>query len=808
MLMQSEIALLEQSGITVDAVEALHGDEATGNEGATAAITTGFVSAYLDSPGIDAAFAQLHTSFPALTSLTDLPETTTGYDGSAGGLAGPSPVRMLRITTTPAVFSKPGFLIVAGLHAREWAPPLAAIEFASQLLNNYDPASADPDVIAVNTLVESLDILIVGAGNPDGIDYSHHDDAMWRKNRRPNGGAPACPGVDNNRNFSIYWGEGGSSPNPCDYQVYRGPSAFSEAEDRNLRFIVEQFPNVLAAIDCHSFGEKFLRPQPTGGSFIASEPVPAADHDIYSTLEASMNSAVAGVTAGKSYLTGTTSNHAGTFDEYMYFGHRIFAFELEIGEDFQPPIADALVSVQEAAAVMRAVATETLNLSARFITPTAVIQVVDKSGSMVSSGYVDATRWNAERIVDLLSLNDYAGIVSFNGSAATDLPLTPIFGAGDYAAARAAVAAIPFAGSTSIGAGIQQALSLAPPLGVRRAILLLSDGYENTAPMVDTVLPSVPEGTSIYTIALGFASDQVLLQHVATVTGGMYFFSPNELDLFRVYNYARGALADVDMVLDDQLSFGAGDSSSPPRHASRTIVIDCDVDYADFSVAAHQADVQIETTLRCLSVPSADLHRLERKTGIGYVVMRLKRPQPGIYELTVSPSSVRPVTCSVAAYVKSPLRLHLTTIRDPILPGRPIDLHLSVLDNGKPLQSLSISAEVRTPATSIQMLAKQWKKDMGLRSDAADRIGETLARAVAVRDHVRISTGQDPAKYFVQRVHLVHPMLARAPKTSMAVRTPTSRAVDGTYNVRVAVQGRTLSGCPFVRIASRSVRVG
>jgi hypothetical protein len=808
MLMQSEIALLEQSGITVDAVEALHGDEATGNEGATAAITTGFVSAYLDSPGIDAAFAQLHTSFPALTSLTDLPETTTGYDGSAGGLAGPSPVRMLRITTTPAVFSKPGFLIVAGLHAREWAPPLAAIEFASQLLNNYDPASADPDVIAVNTLVESLDILIVGAGNPDGIDYSHHDDAMWRKNRRPNGGAPACPGVDNNRNFSIYWGEGGSSPNPCDYQVYRGPSAFSEAEDRNLRFIVEQFPNVLAAIDCHSFGEKFLRPQPTGGSFIASEPVPAADHDIYSTLEASMNSAVAGVTAGKSYLTGTTSNHAGTFDEYMYFGHRIFAFELEIGEDFQPPIADALVSVQEAAAVMRAVATETLNLSARFITPTAVIQVVDKSGSMVSSGYVDATRWNAERIVDLLSLNDYAGIVSFNGSAATDLPLTPIFGAGDYAAARAAVAAIPFAGSTSIGAGIQQALSLAPPLGVRRAILLLSDGYENTAPMVDTVLPSVPEGTSIYTIALGFASDQVLLQHVATVTGGMYFFSPDELDLFRVYNYARGALADVDMVLDDQLSFGAGDSSSPPRHASRTIVIDCDVDYADFSVAAHQADVQIETTLRCLSVPSADLHRLERKTGIGYVVMRLKRPQPGIYELTVSPSSVRPVTCSVAAYVKSPLRLHLTTIRDPILPGRPIDLHLSVLDNGKPLQSLSISAEARTPATSIQMLAKQWKKDMGLRSDAADRIGETLARAVAVRDHVRISTGQDPAKYFVQRVHLVHPMLARAPKTSMAVRTPTSRAVDGTYNVRVAVQGRTLSGCPFVRIASRSVRVG
>jgi hypothetical protein len=75
---------------------------------------------------------------------------------------------------------------------------------------------------------------------------------------------------------------------------------------------LSNFPNVLAAIDCHSFGEKFLRPQPTGGSFIASEPVPVADDGIYSALETSTNSAIAAVTVGKSYVTGTTSN-AGTF---------------------------------------------------------------------------------------------------------------------------------------------------------------------------------------------------------------------------------------------------------------------------------------------------------------------------------------------------------------------------------------------------------------------------------------------------------------------------------------------------------------
>src|SRR5262249_28096038 len=151
---------------------------------------------------------------------------------------------------------------------------------------------------------------------------------------------PSCSGVDLNRNFSIYWGQAGSSANPCDYQIYHGPSAFSEAENRNIRHVIETFPNILAAVDCHSFGETFYRPQPTGGKFISAEPVPPDDHAIYLALEAAMNAAVATVSPGKTYSTGTTSNHAGTFDEYTYFGHRIFGFEVEIGQDFQPPIAD------------------------------------------------------------------------------------------------------------------------------------------------------------------------------------------------------------------------------------------------------------------------------------------------------------------------------------------------------------------------------------------------------------------------------------------------------------------------------------
>jgi hypothetical protein len=808
-LRRSEITLLEQSGVDVDVLREM-GNGAPGPAVPAAdAPSTGFVSDYLDSPGIDTAFANLHALFPALTTLTDLPETTTGYDGSAAGLAGPSPVKLLRITTTPAVFSKPGLLIVAGLHAREWAPPLAAVEFASQLLQNYVPASADPGIIAINALVEGLDILIVGAGNPDGIDYSHHDEALWRKNRRPNGGAPGCPGVDNNRNFSIYWGEAGSSASPCDYQVYRGPSAFSEVENRNIRFLVEQHPNILAAVDCHSFGEKFLRPQPTGGSFIAAEPVPAPDDAIYSALEASMNAAVATVTPGKSYVTGTTSNHAGTFDEYMYFGHRIFGFELEIGADFQPPIADALVSVQEAAAAMRALAKETLGLAARFITPAAMVQVIDRSGSMVASGYVDATRRNAQRLIDLLSLNDSTALVSFDGTAATALPLTPILSAGDYAGARAAVAAIPFGGSTSIGAGLQLGVSLLPALGAARSILLLSDGFENTPPMVGSVLPGVPAGVPIHTIALGPASDQALLQQIAIATGGTYFFSPDELGLFEIYNVARGAIADLDVVLADTVSLSGQDDGYRAPEFTRPIVIECDVDYADVSIAALEADVRLEAKLRCLSVPAADLSRLDRKTGPGYLVMRLKRPQPGIYELTVAASSAGPVTCSVAAYVKSHLRLRLGAIPERRALGHPIDLHFAVRERDRLVTALSVSAASWSPAASIRSLAQQWNEQLSVPAAAtADRMREEVARAQAVREHLRLTPRGDPVRHVRRSVHLIHPKLAHAPGGSLAVRAPTSPTIDGTYNVRLMVEGRSLSGCPFRRVGFRSVYVG
>jgi hypothetical protein len=312
----------------------------------------------------------------------------------------------------------------------------------------------------------------------------------------------------------------------------------------------------------------------------------------------------------------------------------------------------------------------------------------------------------------------------------------------------------------------------------------------------------------VHTIALGLASDQPLLQNIATATGGSYFFSPDELGLFEIYNVARAATADVDMALEDAVALADGDSGQA-RSFARSIVIEDDVDYADFSVAAQQTHVRLDAELRCLSVPSADLSRLDRKAGPGYAVMRLKRPQPGTYELRVTAWSAGPVTCSVAAYVKSPLRLHLREIGKSFEPGNPIDLAVSIREKGRLARGLSVSALATCPTTSIGLLARQWKREMRLPPDrTGDPSGDELLRAQAVREHLRSSTGKDPVQYARKSVHLVHPNLAHAPRGSMAVRTPTAKTVEGTYNVRLSVQGRTSSGYPFTRVGFRSVRVG
>jgi predicted deacylase len=499
-------------------------------------LRTGFVSQYLDTAGIHARFAGLHAAFPTLTQWTDLPHPTDGYDGSNTALHGPGTVKLFRISTEPTLRAKPGLLIVAGTHAREWMPPLAAIELTERLLRNHVTGSVEPGPQGVNDLVRGLDLLIVPALNPDGISFSHHDDPMWRKNRRrpPDGTQPNCGGVDNNRNYSVGWGEAGSSGDPCN-DSYRGPASLSEPENRNLSHLLDEFPNVVIAVDCHSFGEDIFRPHPTGGQFTAQQLVHPRDHAIYLSLEAAMNAAVASVSGGKRYSTGTTNNHAGTCDDYLFLARRIFGFTLECGQDFQPPLGEALAVVREAVAALWALAQEALTLPRRFVRPVSIVYLIDRSAALDQPA--DSARSSVRRLIDLMSPNDRVAVLACGRDATTHLPLTEIATPGVYLLARQAVATVSGSSEASLGAGLMAATAALESAGGARAIVLLSDGHANPPP--PAVVQAIPAGTAVHAIAFGATPDRPLLESLTEARGGRFLWRPNELELHGVYDAVR-----------------------------------------------------------------------------------------------------------------------------------------------------------------------------------------------------------------------------------------------------------------------------
>jgi len=158
-----------------------------------------------------------------------------------------------------------GVLYVGGTHARELMNPDAIVELAIDLLishaNGTDIVYGGRTWLAndIRIILESLDVWLLPCLNPDGRHYVMTVDDLWRKNRRDNPDTP-CDGVDLNRNLDLLWGvtEGQTSCSPCS-DVFCGPSAFSEPETRNVKYLLDNY-RITCFADVHSFSELILYP--------------------------------------------------------------------------------------------------------------------------------------------------------------------------------------------------------------------------------------------------------------------------------------------------------------------------------------------------------------------------------------------------------------------------------------------------------------------------------------------------------------------------------------------------------------------
>ena len=221
---------------------------------------------YLNNDAANTAIQNLATTFPSICSLITLPFTTIPGNKTSYALK----------LGAGANGSREVFLMTGCHHAREWGSCEVLINLATDLLQAYSGNTGltyggkSFTAAQIQTLLNTLHLVVFPIVNPDGRLESMTGDALWRKNRNPanNGGSsnPACIGIDLNRNYDFLFDRSKFAPsssvsvsdNPCHYELYHGPSAFSEVETQNVRWLMDSFPTTRWFVDVHSFSEDML----------------------------------------------------------------------------------------------------------------------------------------------------------------------------------------------------------------------------------------------------------------------------------------------------------------------------------------------------------------------------------------------------------------------------------------------------------------------------------------------------------------------------------------------------------------------
>lgn len=330
---------------------------------------------YLSTSGVEAAVVFLTSSYPSITELVVLPEAS--IEGRTS--------RALKIANGTG--DRAGVLFIGGQHARELLNPDCLVSLALRICESYTNGT---DIVlggkvwsasTVKLFVDALDIFMFPLVNPDGRTFvqAPAGDPWWRKNRRVNGGT-SCRGVDLNRNhdFLSAFAIGQTSSNPCS-DTYKGPSAFSEPETRNVRWLLDTFPTIGTFVDVHSYSELVLYPWGDDDNQSAdpaqnfqnsafdglrgikgsgyAEYIDTADLARFVDHGGDARDSIADV-RGRVYTLEPSSAlypTCGTAQDYAYSRNlvdgartKVWGYTLETGTEFQPPFPEANNVIDEA----------------------------------------------------------------------------------------------------------------------------------------------------------------------------------------------------------------------------------------------------------------------------------------------------------------------------------------------------------------------------------------------------------------------------------------------------------------------------
>ena len=277
---------------------------------------------------------QMHQLYPNLISARlDIKDPNTDDDPHIHQTYEGRFLQWVRISDNPNQSeSEPQILYTAIHHAREPASLQQLIFYMWYLLENYSQDDT------IKEIVDNTEMYFVPCVNPDGYIHNENTDpeggGMWRKNRYNN------HGVDNNRNYSYIddngsevWNTSGTSNNQ-NGSTYAGDGPFSEAENKAIRYFVENH-NFIIALNNHTYSNLLLYPY--GYDYNQ----PTEDNDIFEFISEELVSE----NGYDNIISADLYPAAGDSDDFMYgmletetggTRNKIFAMTPEIGSSFWP----------------------------------------------------------------------------------------------------------------------------------------------------------------------------------------------------------------------------------------------------------------------------------------------------------------------------------------------------------------------------------------------------------------------------------------------------------------------------------------
>jgi len=195
------------------------------------------------------------------------------------------------------------------------------------------------------------------------------------------------------------------------------------------------------------------------------------------------------------------------------------------------------------------------NVQANIVCPVHPMHVsllLDKSLSMrfyPDTNIIDPkwTRWKLSKsaismFIDLLQREDEASLITFDGNVRVDQGFTL-----DRQLLHSALDSVMIgSGGTAMWNALRKAIFHLDAHPAPKAIVLLSDGMDSYGRdgIYDVVGRALEANIRIYPIGLGKYIDRGVLDSLATMTGGRFYFSTRGDDLSEIYRQIAGALTE------------------------------------------------------------------------------------------------------------------------------------------------------------------------------------------------------------------------------------------------------------------------